>query len=345
MDITTSVQAAAPTPETTVQAAEPTYAIQDTPGGRKLVRVEPETKVELKAEPAAEPAAVPQTEPKAESAAPAPVQEPPKTDTTPDPEPPNDAPYTAEELAEAPDVSKLDPKRIPEALQPVYKNIIRGMNRKFQELAAEKKVLSEMADALKKPEPQLQQPNPKDFYAQRHNFIKAKVEEIFQGEEYNPFAFPEHQLAYNDIEFKLKSLEQQKQADQAQAQAQTHGQKVAAVVEELQAQPDWQDVLNFAHDNLPAKEWEAGDELLKSGDKEKVMAKYKEWRDKFYGVSKPAAPKPAKPKPPVLETGGKGAEPTPQNVPLNGEFLSKFRNANPQDKIKMISQWRKSQGG
>lgn len=327
------VQAVTPTPET-VQAEQPTFAIQETESGRRLVRVTPEVKIEpvepAKAEPTPDPTPTP-----------APTEPTPTAEST-EPTAKSD-PYTAEELADAPDVTKIDQSRIPAELQPVYKSIIRGMNRKFQELAAEKKVLLEMADSLKKTEPAPPKANPKDFFMTQHNFIKAQVEEIFDGEEYNPIAYPEHQLAYNKIAARLESLEQQKQT--VQQEEQSHKQKVAAVIEDLKAQPDWQEVLNFAHDNLPAKEWESGDSLLKSGDKEKVMAKYKEWRDKFYKVETPSAPKPVKAKPPVLETGGKGNEQTPPSTALDGAFLSKFRNANPQDKKQMIAQWRKSQGG
>lgn len=330
----TGVQAVTPTPDTTVQAEQPTFAIQETESGRRLVRVAAEAKPTPVVEPVkAEP--TPETAP--EPLQPTPTDEPIETPIA------TIEPYTAEELADAQDVTKLDQSRIPEALQPVYKNIIRGMNRKFQELAAEKKVLLEMADTLKKPEQQQQQPNLKEFYSQRHNFIKAQVEGIFDGEEYNPIVYPEHQLVYNDIDAKLKATEQQRQS--AQQEAQSQEQKMAAVVQDLKAQPDWQEVLNFAHDNLPAKEWESGDSLLRSGDKDKVMAKFKEWRDKFYKVETPVAPKPIKPKPPVLETGGKGTDPTPPSAALDGAFLSKFRNAEPQDKVKMITQWRKSQGG
>lgn len=321
-----NVQAAAPTIENNVQATEPTYAIQETAAGRKLVRVEAKQEA---AEPVTEPANV--EEPAAEPVKAEPVAEKAEEQT--------DAPkpYTLEEMQDAEDITKLDTSRIPDELKPFHKLMVRGMNQKFQEMAAERKALLAMTETIKKP---VEQPNPKELFLQRHNFIKSKVEQMF-GEEYEPLLHPEHELAYQQVNAQLQQIEQQKQAAQ-QAQI-TQQQKVDAVVNELKSHADLMDVLNYAHNSLSAKEWEDGDRLLKEGNKDAVMAKFKEWRNKYYGVNeKPVQPKPEKAKAPVLETATKATDDAPSAVKLDADFNRRFRNASETDKIKMIAEWRKS---
>jgi len=328
-----NVQAAEPTLENNVQATEPTYAIQETNAGRRLVRVE--AKPQEAAEPVTEPAKA------EEPVVTEPVNAEPVAEETTKVEEQTDIPkpYTIEEMQDAEDITKLDTSRIPDELKPFHKLMVRGMNQKFQEMAAERKALLAMTEAIKKPAVE-QQPNPKELFLQRHNFIKSKVEEMF-GEEYEPLLHPEHELAYQQVNAQLQQIEQQKQ--NAQKEQLTQQQKVDSVVMELKSQSDFMDVLNFAHNSMPAKDWEDADKLLKEGNKDAVMGKFKEWRNKYYGVNeKPVAAKPEKAKPPVLETATKAKDDTSSTVKLDADFNTRFRNASEQDKIKMISEWRKS---
>lgn len=343
MDGQTGVQPVTATPETTttsVQAAQPTeqIAIQQDPSGvRRVVRIPAtEKSAESTSTPNAEQDPVDGAEQKTE-------QQPAVAETKE---------YTPEEIAATDDIRTLDPKRIPTALQPAYKAMVAGMNRKFQETAAERKALQEIADQIKNAaQPQRPPVSPRDFYAQQHAFVKNEVARTLQ---YTPdemqtlgddvqFWPIEAQLAYQDVRDRLKVVAQR------QTEQQAHAVALRANIEAIEAELKAADsgafeyaINKIKNGEIMEKDKAALREAVQKADKKVVTEFFNKFREEFRGVKQPPKQEKQPAKAPVLE--GSGGPPAQQTgVALDAVFMQKFRDATPREKVSMLSQWRKSQ--
>jgi len=319
----------------------------DSSGQRRVVRVPAGTKP---GEPVKEQETKPEEESKPEEA-----DSEPEEVAKPEEGP---APYTPEEIASAEDIRTLDAKRIPEALQPMYKAMVAGMNKKFQEAAAQKKALEEVAQTLNKTVEQVKQPqqpqmSQAEFYEKLHSGIKAEVAKRFG---LDPATLPDStsewpdpmKLAYSNInnELAAKAAQQRQQKQQEQERQQAFKSNADAIEAELRkADAEAYEYVEGKLKNreLSVKEMDVIREALASNDKDAVNKVFNKYRDEFRGVKKSIEP-PAKPaaKAPALESGGKGVQPQASATVLDAVFLSKFKNASSQDKVKLIGEWRRS---
>lgn len=334
------VQAVAPTPDnTTVQAeqqpTEPKYAIQDTPGGRKLVRVEESAPVQEKpAEAMTDPL---ETKP-----------DKPDGTTTNEPEggtPANEQadngpqPYTPDEIANADDIRELDPNRIPDELKPLHKAMVAGMNKKFQEAAAEKKAAMELAEQLKR-QPEQQQ-DPRQKFQQEFEAIKGAVEQYF-GEQFDPALNPQHLILYNKLEGELRKQEQAEvETVRQQQEQQTWVNGIGEKLEQTDKAAYDYAIEQIQSKKVSAADYEAIMQALHNRDEATVNKFFNRFREAYHKKNAPASQK-QKEKPPVVQTSGQGSAPKVESF----DFEKAMREADtPEKKRAVITKWRKMQGG
>jgi hypothetical protein len=325
------VQADAPTPA--VQADTPTEYTIALDENRRVVRIPAEKPVEVKEEPKEEI-----------------KQEQQQTEVEEQEQVANDPPvvdYTPEEVASA-DLTTLDPKRIPDALKPLYKAMVAGMNKKFQEVAHERKTIDQLTEELKKTiqQPREPQPSVKDHYAREHAQVVADVERLFnlQAGELLPDPTlwePEQRIAYDDIRaYKRDQLRQQNEQRQKLTQQEQAAVKFANDMEGRYRKLDseaYELIMDkYNSKKLTVEEKEAIDTALTTQDQKALDDIFDRHRKTLRKVPDKRI---EKPKPPVLETGGTGKQPQVQAFNYD-----KFRTASQSDKVKMIAEWRKNGG-
>ncbi|MBP2651952.1 MAG: hypothetical protein H6Q74_2777 [Firmicutes bacterium] len=281
-------------------------------------------------------------------------EEPPQAELAKQAEPTDRPPeYTVEEITVVNDISKLDPNRIPEALRGLYTAMVAGISRKFQEVAGEKKALQEMADSLRKQDAKEAKAKPSEVYEAEAKRVKDTIAKMF-GVDLADLPEATHdwpqamQDAYNDGRAFLRQQRQARETKEQQAKQQQGF--VRRVFDELKAADA--EAFEYAVGKIQNKELlekdsqEVAQALLK-GDKEPAVKLFNRLRDEFRGVEKSPAEEPKQPpKAPALEKSGKQIEqPKPNKTALDAAFFDKFKTASPQDKVKMIGEWRRRQGG
>ena len=215
-------------------------------------------------------------------------------------------PYTPEEVAQV-GIEKLDPTRIPAELQPFYKSMQADYTRKTQRLAEQQKQFENNRPAQSVPQtPPVQQPKPQEYIKQIADtaIVRAKAslglapDEAF--DEYNPI----HQAAFN---IELNNI-----YSRAAAEQRTRSKWEQLANNYQQNEPNFAQIDGYCQErlmNLPAKDYLRVRQAVQTGNipvvQQFIEDSRKEWYAKQNGVQTPT-PQKAKPKPPVVESGGQG---------------------------------------